>query len=92
MSDDKVTEEEIKAIIQEGTETGAIEEIEQDIVERVFHLSDRKVSSLMTHHSDIVWLDINASVEKPWRLLNLKCIACIPFAMVIWMKQKVLSI
>ncbi|HET8962343.1 MAG TPA: hemolysin family protein [Chitinophagales bacterium] len=64
VSDDKVTEEEIKAIIQEGTETGAIEEIEQDIVERVFHLSDRKVSSLMTHHSDIVWLDINASVEK----------------------------
>lgn len=64
VSDDKVTEEEIKAIIQEGTETGAIEEIEQDIVERVFHLSDRKVSSLMTHHSDIVWLDINASIEK----------------------------
>lgn len=68
VSDDKVTEEEIKAIIQEGTETGAIEEIEQDIVERVFHLSDRKISSLMTHHSDIVWLDINepvaATMEK----------------------------
>ncbi len=64
VNDDKVTEEEIKAIIQEGTETGAIEEIEQDIVERVFHLSDRKISSLMTHHSDIVWLDLNVTPEK----------------------------
>lgn len=63
-NDDRVTEEEIKAIIQEGTETGAIEEIEQDIVERVFHLSDRKISSLMTHHSEIIWLDINDSVEE----------------------------
>jgi putative hemolysin len=58
-SDSKVTEEEIKAIIKEGTEDGEIQEIEQDIVERVFHLGDRKVGSLMTHRTDLVWLDIN---------------------------------
>lgn len=56
--DSKVTEEEIKAMVQEGTEDGEVQEIEQDIVERVFHLGDRKISSLMTHHSDLVWLDI----------------------------------
>lgn len=51
----QVTEEEIKAIISEGTEHGAIEEAEQEIIERVFHLGDRNITSLMTHRSDIMW-------------------------------------
>ncbi len=59
----KVTEEEIKAMVQEGAEDGEVQEIEQDIVERVFHLGDRKVSSLMTHHSDLEWLDIHDTPE-----------------------------
>lgn len=65
--DSKVTEEEIKAIIKEGTDNGAIEQIEQEIVERVFSLGDRKVSSLMTHRNDTVVLkenfDVNAILE-----------------------------
>ena len=60
-AESKVTEEEIKAMVQEGAEDGEVQEIEQDIVERVFHLGDRKISSLMTHHSDLVWLDIRES-------------------------------
>ncbi len=59
-----VTEEEIKAIIQEGTEGGEIQEVEQDIVERVFNLGDRNISSIMTHRSDVVWLDVNDSNEE----------------------------
>lgn len=62
-SDSKVTEEEIKAMVQEGAEDGEVQEIEQDIVERVFHLGDRKISSLMTHHSDLQWIDIHDSIE-----------------------------
>jgi putative hemolysin len=61
--DSKVTEEEIKQIIQEGTDGGEVQEIEQDIVERVFHLGDRKISSLMTHRNDIVFLDVNYTAE-----------------------------
>ena len=57
--DSKVTEEEIKSIIQEGTDGGEIQEIEQDIVERVFDLGDRTAGSLMTHRMDLVWLDIH---------------------------------
>lgn len=57
-SDNQVTEEEIKAIISEGTEQGTIDEVEQEIIERVFHLSDRNITSLMTHRSDIVWFDL----------------------------------
>lgn len=63
-SDGKVTEEEIKAIIQEGTEGGEVQEIEQDIVERVFHLGDRNISSLMTHRNDVIFIDIGDSREE----------------------------
>jgi putative hemolysin len=56
--DTTVTEDEIKAIINEGTEQGTIEEAEQEIIERVFHLGDRNITSLMTHRSDIIWFDM----------------------------------
>lgn len=61
--DGQVTEEEIKAIINEGTEHGAIEATEQEIIQRVFHLGDRNVTSLMTHRSDIIWFDLNDNEE-----------------------------
>lgn len=61
--DGAVTEDEIKAIIHEGTEQGTIEEAEQEIIERVFHLGDRNITSLMTHRSDIIWFDLNDNEE-----------------------------
>ncbi|HTI08729.1 MAG TPA: hemolysin family protein [Puia sp.] len=61
--DGAVTEDEIKAIINEGTEQGTIEEAEQEIIERVFHLGDRNITSLMTHRSDIIWFDLNENEE-----------------------------
>ena len=63
-NDNQVTEEEIKAIISEGTEQGTIEEAEQEIIERVFHLSDRNITSLMTHRSDILWLESTKTVAE----------------------------
>lgn len=60
----KVTEEEIKAILKEGFDDGEVQEVEQDIVERVFNLGDRNVGSIMTHRSDLVWLDTTDSIEK----------------------------
>ncbi|MBS1729378.1 MAG: HlyC/CorC family transporter [Bacteroidetes bacterium] len=61
-NNNQVTEEEIKALISEGTEQGAIEEAEQEIIERVFHLGDRNITSLMTHRSDTIWLDVNTTL------------------------------
>ncbi|MGN6249559.1 MAG: hemolysin family protein [Ginsengibacter sp.] len=58
-SDSQVTEEEIKAMINEGSELGAIEEEEKDIIERVFHLGDRNITSIMTHRTDIIWFEVN---------------------------------
>ena len=62
--ENKVTEEEIKAIVKEGLDGGEVQEVEQDIVERVFNLGDRNVGSIMTHRSDLVWLDVTDSIEK----------------------------
>ncbi|MES2649787.1 MAG: hemolysin family protein [Bacteroidota bacterium] len=57
-----ITEEEIKAMVSESAESGEIDETEQQIIERVFHLGDRSITSLMTHRSDIVWLDVNGNM------------------------------
>lgn len=64
VKDNQVTEEEIKAMITEGSEHGAIEEEEKEIIERVFHLGDRNITSLMTHRTDIVWFDANETVQQ----------------------------
>ncbi|HJR78641.1 MAG TPA: hemolysin family protein [Anaerolineales bacterium] len=58
-----VTEEEVKILIDEGRQTGIFEDTEQKIVERVFRLSDRTVSSIMTHRSEMVWLDLEEPFE-----------------------------
>jgi putative hemolysin len=62
-ADGKVTEEEIKAIIKEGTEGGEVQEIEHDIMERVFHIGDRKVNSLMTHRKSVSYLSADFDKE-----------------------------
>lgn len=68
-ADGKVTEEEIKAIIKEGTEGGEVQEIEQDIVERVFHIGDRKVNSLMTHRKSVVFIPLNSNKTQVKELM-----------------------
>jgi len=57
-----VTEEEIKVLIEQGTQAGIFESAEQDMVAAVFRLADRRVGSLMTPRTEIVWIDM----EDPW--------------------------
>jgi len=64
VSDNQVTEEEIKAMVAEGSEHGAIEEEEKEIIERLFHLGDRNITSLMTHRTDIIWFDEQHTVQE----------------------------
>lgn len=52
----KVTEEEIKMVIQEGKESGEVQEVEQNIVDRVFLMGDMTIGSLKTHRNEITWL------------------------------------
>jgi putative hemolysin len=58
-----VTEEEIKIMLEEGTEAGIFEQAEMSMVEGVFDLGDRRVESLMTHRSDVIALDLNDPVS-----------------------------
>ena len=59
-----VTEDEIHAVLAEGTSSGAIEQSEHTMVCNVFRLDDRQISSLMVPRSDVVCLDVSASYEE----------------------------
>lgn len=63
-SEPPVTEEEIQLLIDQGTQAGIFEEAEHDMVEGVFSLGDQRVYSLMTPRTDIVWLDIDDTIEE----------------------------
>lgn len=60
----KVSEEEIKAIIKESAEGGEIMDIEQDIVERVFELGDRRINTLFTHRTELVYFNLTDTWEE----------------------------
>ena len=59
-----VTEEEIHVLLDQGTQAGVFEEAEQDMVAGVFRLNDRRVYSLMTPRTEILWLDVRDTVEE----------------------------
>jgi putative hemolysin len=71
-TDSKVSEEEIKSIIKESAEGGKIQDIEHNIVERVFELGDRKVNSLFTHRSEIVFFTLTDTWEDIKQKINLE--------------------
>lgn len=62
--DPLVTEEEIQVLLDQGTQAGVFEVAEQDMVAGVFSLSDRRVGSLMSPRTEIVWLDVNDTLES----------------------------
>jgi putative hemolysin len=62
----EITEEEIRGMIAHATEAGVLEATEQQIVERLFRLSDQTVDQIMTHRNDLIWLDRAAGPES-WR-------------------------
>lgn len=64
LSSANLTEEDIHAILVEGSQAGVIEKHEHDMVRNVFRLDDRQIASLMTPRSDIVWLDMDAPLEE----------------------------
>ena len=59
-----VTEEEIHAMIEEGSESGVIEQQEHEMVRNVFRLDDRQIGSLMIPRADIVYLDVERLLEE----------------------------
>jgi putative hemolysin len=58
-----ITEEEIKAMLRQGAETGVFEEAEHEMVQRVLRLGDRSVKAVMTPRTDISWIDSEEPVQ-----------------------------
>lgn len=54
-----ITEEEIKVLMEQGTQVGVFEEVEQVMVESVLRLSDRFVDAVMTPRTEIEWIDLD---------------------------------
>ncbi|MBI2877726.1 MAG: HlyC/CorC family transporter [Candidatus Tectomicrobia bacterium] len=69
-SEPQVTEEEIKIMIEQGTEVGVFHPAEQEMVRRVFRLGDLKVEALMTPRTEIVWLDLQDPPEENQRKIT----------------------
>ena len=59
-----ITPEEIKILIEQGTESGVFEEAEQDMIESVLRLNERRVGAFMTPRMQIVWFGIEDSAEE----------------------------
>lgn len=62
--DVQVTEDEIRALIEQGRVSGVVHALEQEMVEGVFRLGDRRVGSVMTHRADMQWVDIDDPPEQ----------------------------
>ena len=56
-----LTEDEIRAVISQGAESGALEENEESLVQRVFRVGDQRVGAIMTPRLDIEWVDVDAT-------------------------------
>ncbi|WP_370574263.1 hemolysin family protein [Methanomethylovorans sp.] len=64
INEPSVTEEEIKIMLEEGTEAGVFEEAELSMIEGVLEIGDLRVESVMTHRNDIIALDLNDAVKE----------------------------
>lgn len=62
--DDKVTEEEFMGMMADSVEDGEITEEQHEMAERVFSMDDRDVASLMTHRTELEWLDVEDDLDK----------------------------
>lgn len=65
----RVTEEDIRLMIEQGMQAGVIEPLEREMLERVFRLGDRRVTALMTPRTEVVALDVGDPAEVVRRKL-----------------------
>ncbi|WP_432646853.1 hemolysin family protein [Mitsuokella sp.] len=68
--EDTVTEDEVKDLIEQGTEDGTFEKSEQAMVDRIFHMSDQTAYALMTPRTQMLWLDLTDSLKHNLRIIR----------------------
>ncbi|MGI6207980.1 MAG: hemolysin family protein [Anaerolineae bacterium] len=65
-----VTEEEIRVMVEQGAIAGIIEEVERDMVERVFRLGEQSVEAIMRPRTEVIWLNIEDSSQEVRRIVE----------------------
>ena len=65
-----VTEDAVKDLMEQGTEDGTFEKAEQDMVDRIFHMSDQTASALMTPRTQIAWIDLAETRTEQLRVIR----------------------
>lgn len=68
--EDTVTEDEVKDLIEQGTEDGTFEKTEQTMVDRIFRLSDQTAYALMTPRTRMLWLDLSDGERHNLRVIR----------------------
>ncbi|MBR0490996.1 MAG: HlyC/CorC family transporter [Clostridia bacterium] len=68
--EETVTEEEIRMMVDQGEEKGAIEEEEKELINNVFEFNDITVSEIMTHRTDIFAIDIHTTPSELLELIS----------------------
>ncbi|MBN1887874.1 MAG: HlyC/CorC family transporter [Thermoflexales bacterium] len=76
-----MTEDEIRLVIRQAAQSGVIETVEEDMVQRLLRLGDRRISSLMTPRTEIEWLDVQNSPEELERQIMANPHAYFPLAL-----------
>lgn len=79
--DEKVTEEEIRMMVDVGEEKGAIHETEKEMINNIFEFNNKTVSEIMTHRTDIAALPVEASLEEVITFVNQEKYSRIPIYM-----------
>lgn len=69
VTEPEITEDEIKMLLEKGTESGVLDEVEYKILRRVFRLPDRSVASVMTPRNELLWIDLDRPAEDAWRIV-----------------------
>ena len=62
--EEEIAEDQIKILIEEGTKTGEFEKAEEEMINRIFDLDERRINTIMTPKTDITWLDVTDSEEE----------------------------
>lgn len=74
----RVTEEEVKSVIREGTDAGEVKDLEQNIMLRALAMGDQRVSSIMTPKIDLVTLDASMSPDRIKEIIREDTHSCYP--------------
>ena len=68
--DPRLTEEEVKSLIAEGTEAGVFEPAEREMIEGVLRIADRSVRSIMIPRPNVIWIDLSDPIEETYELIS----------------------